>query len=138
MGLRMVYYYSNNRCKYQRNTILFPSSQRKLSEYHISHLNFDLFSEDEDYTFTEKYEKEFFWQFCVYWFAIPFYIPCVFFTSALWMTAIGTICVFFAPQLVYFIYDISNDIKNAKEYRIKEQKRAQELKEQELREELGQ
>ena len=95
------------------------------------------FSEDKDYTFTEEYEKEFFWQFCIYWFAIPFYIPCIFFVSGPWGSILWTMCVFFGPLLVYIIYGISCTLKDVKEYRTIQKNRDQELKEQERREEMG-
>lgn len=100
-----------------------------------------LFSEDKERTFTEEYEKEFFWQFCVYWFAVPFFLPCIFFDSGKWWNVLWPMCVFLVPQLVYFIYDIiysiSNGKKAKKELQIIKQKQEQELKEQKLREELG-
>ncbi len=95
------------------------------------------FSEDKAHTFTEEYEKEFFWQFCLYWFAIPFYIPCIFFVSGAPECFLLPICVFLVPQLFYFICYILNIIKGNKEYQIKKQKQEQELKEQNLQEELG-
>lgn len=93
--------------------------------------------DEQDYTYTEEYEKEFFWQFCVYWFAVPFYIPCIFFTSGRWESILWPAFVMLAPQLVYFTYDISKAIKDEKEYKVRKQKQEQELKEQKLREELG-
>ena len=95
------------------------------------------FSEEKDYTYTEEYEREFFWQFCLYWFAVPFYIPCIYFVSGPLGSLLWTACVTFTPQLVYFIYDIANAIKAEKEYQIRKKKQEQELKEQMLREELG-
>ena len=92
---------------------------------------------DDDHVFTEEYQNEFFWQFCVYWFAIPFYIPCVFFVSEPWGSILWPMCVFFAPYLVYFIYHISKMIRSEKKYQIRKQRHEQELKEQMLREELG-
>ena len=96
-----------------------------------------IFSEDKDYTFTKEYKDEFFWQFCLYWFAVPFYIPCIFFVSGGWRKFLWTACVFFTPYLVYFIYYISKEIKAEKEYQIRKKKQEQELKEQMLREEMG-
>lgn len=94
------------------------------------------FSEDKAYTFTEEYKKEFFWQFTVYWFAIPFYIPCIFFASE-WVHFLWTLCVIFAPQLIFVAWGVATTIKEAKEYRELQRQREQELKEQQKKEEMG-
>ena len=96
-----------------------------------------VFSEDKDYTFTEKYEREFFWQFCVFWFAIPFYIPCIFFVSGRFLRFLLPVCVYFIPQLIYIVYGISGTLKNVKEYRALQEKQKQELMEAQRREEMG-
>ena len=94
------------------------------------------FGPDLEFTFTEQYNREFFWQFSVYWFAIPFYVPCIFFATkpihSLW-----TLVVLAVPQIVYIGYGIVNTLKDVNEYKSRKQKRDQELKEQQQREELG-
>lgn len=95
-----------------------------------------VFGPDRDFTFTEEYSRKFFWQFTVYWFSIPFYIPCMFFGTkpvhSLW-----TVGVIFAPQIIFIIYSIISALKDVKENRSTKQKQEQELKEQQQREELG-
>ena len=51
------------------------------------------FSDDKDYTFTDKYMNDFYWMSLIYWFTIPFYIPCIFFISE-WKHALWAFCVF--------------------------------------------
>lgn len=97
---------------------------------------FGAFSANKDYTYTKEYNREFFWQFLVYCLAIPFYIPCIFFVSK-WPHLLWTLCVLFAPQVIYIVYGISNTLKDVKEYRLAKQKKEQELKEQMQKEELG-
>ena len=87
--------------------------------------------------FTKEYQNEFFWQFCVYWFVIPFYIPCIFFFSENWVCALWLLGLVLAPFLVYFVYHVYVMIKSEKDYKLRKQRREQELKEQMLREELG-
>lgn len=94
------------------------------------------FSDDKDYTFTDKYMNDFYWMSLIYWFTIPFYIPCIFFISE-WKHALWAFCVFFAPRIIYLIWMIFDMSKDVKEYRLKQQKQAQELKEQQAREEMG-
>ena len=84
----------------------------------------------------EDDERAFFWQAIVFWVAIPFYLPCIFFVTKpihMWWTILVSI----APQIIYILYFlivILIDVK--KNIRIK-QKHEQELKEQQKREEMG-
>lgn len=86
-------------------------------------------SEEED-------EQAFFWQSLVYWVAIPFYLPCIFFGTKFehlpW-----TLLVFFAPQIIYISYFLIVILIDAKKDKRIKQKHEQELKEQERREEMG-
>ena len=93
-------------------------------------------SADKEYTFTEEYNKEFYWQFLVYFLTIPFYIPCIFFVSE-WTHLLWTLCVLLVPQAIYVAYGILNTVKEVKEHRLAQQKREEELKEQMRKEELG-
>lgn len=95
-----------------------------------------IFSANKDYTFTKEYSREFFWQFLVYCMAIPFYIPCIFFVSK-WEHTLWTLCVLFAPHVIYVVYGIGSTVKDVKEYRAAQQKTEQELKEQMQKEEQG-
>lgn len=91
---------------------------------------------DKAYTFTEKYTKKFYWQFIVYVFSIPFFIPCIAFGTRV-IHGLWIICVVFVPQIIYFVNDIFEYATQIKEIRIDNQKHAQELKKQKEREELG-
>ena len=68
-------------------------------------------SADKDYTFTKEYNKEFFWQFTVYCFSIPFYIPCVFFVAK-WEDLLWTLTILLIPQFIYIVYGILNTLKD--------------------------
>ena len=96
----------------------------------------DYFSDDKDYTFTDKYMNDFYWMSLIYWFTIPFYIPCIFFISE-WKHVLWAFCVYFASRIIYLIWGIFDLLKDVKEYRLEQQKQAQELKEQQAREEMG-
>lgn len=91
---------------------------------------------NKDYIFSKEYIREFYWNFIVYCFAIPFYIPCIFFSTkpihSLW-----TLCVLSAPQIVFIVYGIMNTLKDVKEDKLKKEQLAKERLEQERREELG-
>ena len=91
---------------------------------------------DQTHTFSKEYRREFYWQFIVYWVAIPFHIPCIFFSNKP-IHSIWTLCVIFAPQLVFVIYGLINTFKDVKESRSKQLEQEKELKEQQRREESG-
>lgn len=93
-------------------------------------------SEDKAYTFTDEYQKAFFLQFSVYWFAIPFYLPCIFFVSE-WVHLLWTLCVIFVPQVIFIAFGVFTTIKEAKDYRLLQRNQDQELREQQKREEMG-
>ena len=87
-------------------------------------------------TITEAYKREFCWQFIVWWCAITFCIPCIFFSTEdihlLWI-----IGVVLAPQIIYFAYytvKLKEEFRKRREARLKLK---QELEEQKKREELG-
>ena len=95
-----------------------------------------MYGPDREITFTEEYSREFYWQFVLYWFAVPFYIPCIFFAAEL-VHFLWTVCVVFVPQTAYLINDVVKGLRERKERRKEKQKREQELEEQRKREELG-
>jgi hypothetical protein len=84
----------------------------------------------------EENERAFFWQSIVYWVAIPFYLPCIFFSTKFehlpW-----TLLVFFAPQIIYISYFLIYILIDAKKDKRTKQTHEQELKEQQKREEMG-
>lgn len=92
--------------------------------------------EEKDSTFTEKYEKKFFWMFCIYWFFVPCYIPFIFFISSP-EQLFYVIVLLFAPQVIICAWEIAITLKEAKEFRALEEKQQQEKREQERREEMG-
>ena len=91
------------------------------------------FGADREYTYSEEYEKKFSWMLPVYFSAVPFYLPCIFFVKnqagVLW-----SLLVLCAPQLLFWISRVKKEKKRARE---EQQKRAMELREQRLREESG-
>ena len=95
-----------------------------------------MFGPDREVTFTKEYIRKFYWQFIVYWVAIPFYIPCIFFSTEV-IHLLWILGVLFVPQVVYLadiIVGLPNHLKQNRDYR---EKRKQELEEQKKREELG-
>lgn len=93
-------------------------------------------SSDKNYTFTTQYQNEFYWMFLIYCVTIPFYIPCIFFTTK-WIHTLWTLCILATPQVIYIIHGISQTLKDINEYQAEKQKRDQQLKEQQRREEMG-
>ena len=107
------------RIGFGRQTHFFPSVSR-------------LFGESSE----EENERAFFWQSIVFWVAIPFYIPCIFFCTK--YEHLGwTILVFIAPQIIYISYFLIVILIDAKKDKRIKQKYEQELKEQQKREEMG-
>ena len=95
-----------------------------------------MYGPDREVTFTKEYIRKFYWQFIVYWVAIPFYIPCIFFSTEV-IHLLWILGVLFVPQVVYLadiIVGLPNHLKENRDYR---EKREQELEEQKKREELG-
>ena len=95
-----------------------------------------IYGPDREITFTKEFKRRFYWQFVVYWSAIPFYIPCIFFSTKL-IHSLWTVGVVFAPQIIYFTYytvKLKEEFRKRREARLKLK---QELEEQKKREELG-
>ena len=85
-------------------------------------------------TYSKEYMDRLLWHFCVYWFTIPFYIPCAFLIppdANVWWFAF--VFLVLAPYMVYLV-DV---FKDNKKHKMLAQQRDRELKEQKLREELG-
>ena len=93
-------------------------------------------SGNRDYTYTETYERKFRWMLAVYFGAIPFYIPVIFFApdipQALWMLP-----VLFVPQMVFMTHGIYETVQDAKEAKRMRERQEREKQEQEAREEMG-
>ena len=88
-------------------------------------------------TYTEEQRRDFYWKFILFWFVIPFHIPCIIFSTkeyhALWSLAL-----FFIPQIVYFISEVTIPMhKEKKKQKLIREKEEQEQKEQQKREEMG-
>lgn len=102
----------------------------------IRHFKFYFFEPDKEYTFTKEYQQHFNRMLAIYCFVLPFYIPCICFTT----TAVAmpfALLIFLFPQIIFILKEIrgfANDIDDAKQ---KRQQLEQELKEQERREEMG-
>lgn len=108
----------------------------RLKRIFIRHFKFYFFEPDKEYTFTKEYKQHFNQMLAIYCFVLPFYIPCIFFTS----TAVAmpfALLIFLFPQIIFVSKEIrgfANDINDAKQ---KKQQLEEELKEQERREEMG-
>ena len=98
--------------------------------------NLELFAEEKDYTYSEKYLKRFFDMLELYCAAIPFYIPLIFLTETNIQT-LWALVVFAFPQIVFVLQGIGDTMKEAKEAEIRRTLLEEERKEQERREEQG-
>jgi hypothetical protein len=83
-----------------------------------------------------EYESEFFWQFTLYWFAIPFYLPCIFFVSSN-VHSLWALLVLLFPQIVYIAYEIRNMVRLQKQEKPLDDKVRRELNDPQTREENG-
>lgn len=95
-----------------------------------------VFRDDKDYTFTDEYDRRFRWMLLVYFAAVPFYIPLIFFTKSdvdlLWMLP-----VIFVPQAVFIAHGIYETLQDVEEEKRRQEQFEKERAEQEKREELG-
>lgn len=94
------------------------------------------FVRDRAYTFTPEYEKEFSLSFFIYFAAIPFYLPLIFFTAN-WPQTLWVLVVLAIPQIIFAIQGAIETINNAKADKQKKQQLHQELLAQKQREEMG-
>ncbi len=94
------------------------------------------FVSDRAYTFTPEYEREFSLSFFIYFAAIPFYLPLIFFTTT-WPQTLWVLLVLAVPQIIFAVQGAIETIKNAKADRQKKQQLHQELLAQKQREEMG-
>ena len=95
------------------------------------------FSYNKSYTYTDKYEREFRLSLLIYFGAIPFYIPLIFFARSFPLSAGLSLAVLLIPQLALAIPGIRESIQHAKERKQILAERERERIEQERREELG-
>ena len=94
-------------------------------------------SYNKSYTYKEEYEREFRLSLLIYFGAIPFYIPLVFFTRSYPAVTFGTFGVMLIPQGLLAIPFIRKAIQASKERKQILAERERERIEQERREELG-
>ena len=97
---------------------------------------FGIFSEDQDYTFTDAYERRFRWMLLVYCVPIPFYIPVMAF-AATWPQTFWALFLFVLPQLVYVVNAIYQTVQEYKRKKQERERLERERIEQERREEQG-
>jgi hypothetical protein len=94
-------------------------------------------SYNKSYTYKEEYEREFRLSLLIYFGAIPFYIPLIFFTRGYPAVTFGTFAVMLVPQVFLVIPTIREAIQDSKERKRILAERERERIEQERREELG-
>lgn len=94
-------------------------------------------SYNKSYTYKEEYEREFRLSLLIYFGAIPFYIPLIFFTRGYPAVTFGTFAVMLIPQGLLAIPVIRKAIQDSKERKQILAERERERIEQERREELG-
>lgn len=94
-------------------------------------------SYNKSYTYKEEYEREFRLSLLIYFGAIPFYIPLIFFARGYPRATLGTFAVMLVPQMLLLIPTIREAIRDSKERRRILAERERERIEQERREELG-
>ena len=92
---------------------------------------------NKSYTYKEEYEREFRLSLLIYFGAIPFYIPLIFFARGYPAATFGTFAVMLVPQIFLAIPSIREAIQDSKERKRILAERERERIEQERREELG-
>ena len=94
-------------------------------------------SYNKSYTYKEEYEREFRLSMLIYFGAVPFYIPLIFFARGYPAATFGTFAVMLVPQVFLAIPSIREAIQDSKERKRILAERERERIEQERREELG-
>lgn len=94
-------------------------------------------SYNKSYTYKEAYEREFRLSLLIYFGAIPFYFPLIFFGRGYPRVTFGTFAVMLIPQMLLVIPTIREAIQDSKERKRILAERERERIEQERREELG-
>ena len=94
-------------------------------------------SYNKSYTYKEPYEREFRLSMLIYFGAVPFYIPLIFFTRSYPAATFGTFAVMLVPQVFLAIPMVREAIQDSKERKRILAERERERIEQERREELG-
>ena len=98
-----------------------------------------LFDDDHPFTSTIEYKREFYWQFLLLSFSIPFYLPYSLYLNGNPLQPLVPALLFYViPQSIFFIHFLCTEIpQGLKIIREKEQKAQKELREQQEREEMG-
>ena len=94
-------------------------------------------SYNKSYTYKEEYERGFRLSLLIYFGAVPFYIPLIFFARSYPAATFGTFAVMLVPQIFLAIPTIREAIQDSKERKRILAERERERIEQERREELG-
>lgn len=102
----------------------------------LKYFIFKFFEPEKEYTFTVDYEERFNKMLAIYFLVIPFYIPCIFFSSTAATMPIAVI-VFLVPQIIFVAWDIYDRIQYVKYKKQEARRLEEELKEQQRREEMG-
>ena len=93
--------------------------------------------DDNKYTYTPEYQKNFFLMLKIYYGTFPFYLSVMFFSESTAEASFRTIALFLFTQLIFLVMGILGLIKEAKLRKQKRLLEEMERKEQERREELG-
>ncbi len=96
-----------------------------------------LFFTDNPRTHTPEYERKFRWMALIYFGAITFYIPILYFAESHPQAISLSLIPLFLPQVIYIIHGIYESIQDVKTAKAAEEREARERREQEQREELG-
>lgn len=102
----------------------------------LKYFIFNFFEPEKEFTFTVDYEDRFNKMLAIYFIVIPFYIPCIFFSSTAATMPIAVI-VFLVPQMIFVAWDIYDRAQYVKYKRQEAKRLEEELKEQQRREEMG-
>jgi hypothetical protein len=94
-------------------------------------------SYNKSYTYKEPYEREFRLSMLIYFGAVPFYIPLIFFARSYPAATFGTFAVMLVPQIFLAIPMVREAIQDSKERKRILAERERERIEQERREERG-
>ncbi len=102
----------------------------------LKYFIFNFFEPEKEFTFTVDYEDRFNKMLAIYYIVIPFYIPCIFFSSTAATMPIAVI-VFLVPQIIFVAWDIFDRVQYVKYKKQEARRLEEELKQQQRREEMG-
>ena len=114
-----------------------PIDKHKGNYFQLSDPRGRSLSYNKSYTYKEEYEREFRLSMLIYFGAVPFYIPLIFFTRSYPAATFGTFAVMLVPQVFLAIPMVREAIQDSKERKRILAERERERIEQERREELG-